>query len=156
MAKNKSDIDHDLVRDLAALLSETDLSEIEIEKDNFRIRVARQITSSHSAIVHAPPPVAAPSSGPLGPSGGGEAPALDPSADAVTSPMVGTAYLAPEPGASPYVKVGDQVKEGQTILIVEAMKTMNQIVADRSGQVKAILVEDGQPVEYGDPLVTIR
>src|SRR5690606_17513352 len=128
--------DADLIRELAELLKETDLSEIEIEDRNLRVRVARTIAGAPATL-----PVAAPQ--PL------DDPAHHPGV--VKSPMVGTAYRAPAPGAAPFVEVGTQVQEGQTLLIVEAMKTMNQIPAPRSGTVTAILVQDRQPVEYGEP-----
>ena len=156
MASRKSSIDQNLIRDLAALLTETDLSEIEVEQDNLRIRVARNITA---APVHVDAPVAArpvelevKSSAPTQ-----QAPA-DPTKNpgAVPSPMVGTAYLSPAPGASAYVKVGDTVAKGQTVLIVEAMKTMNQIPSPHAGEITAILVEDAQPVEYGEVLMIIE
>lgn len=138
-------IDHELIRQLAALLKETELSEIEIEEDDLRIRVARNL-SAPAAVVHtaaAPPaPAAATADAAKNP-------------DAVLSPMVGTAYLAPEPGARPFVEVGTEVRQGQTLLIVEAMKTMNAIPAPKAGIVREVIVEDGQPVEYGEPLLVI-
>ncbi len=156
MATKKNQIDQNLIKDLANLLTETDLSEIEVEQDDLRIRLSR--TSSAQPIqVHAPvaaaPAPAAPAASP--------AQAAAPAADAkpagnVPSPMVGTAYLSPAPGADPFVKVGDSVKEGDTVMIVEAMKTMNQIPAPKSGKISAILVEDGQPVEFGEQLLLIE
>lgn len=146
----KVSIDPDVIRTLASLLDETDLTEIEWEEGDQRIRVARGATG---AIVAAPAPATpAPTAKPQ------EAePASPPShAGAVTSPMVGTAYLAPEPGAKPFVVVGDRVSEGQTLLIVEAMKTMNPIAATKAGTVSQILVEDSTPVEYGQPLVIVE
>jgi acetyl-CoA carboxylase biotin carboxyl carrier protein len=147
MSKERG-IDHDMIRQLASLLKETDLSEIEVEHDDLRVRVAR--TLNITAPVHAAPAAvaaAAPAAA---------APAASASAGAVASPMVGTAYLAPEPGARPFVDVGQSVKQGQTILIIEAMKTMNAIPAPRAGTVTQILVEDGTPVEFGEPLVIIE
>lgn len=150
MAKSPRSIDQDLIRELAALLTETDLSELEVEQDGLRIRVARALTLSAPlepvARAAAAPAVAA------------LAPVADPAKHpgAVASPMVGTAYRSPEPGAAAFVEVGSQVKEGQTLLIVEAMKTMNPIPAPRAGTVSAILVRDGQPVEYGEPLLVIE
>ena len=144
------DVNEALVRKLAKLLDETGLSEIEFENDDNRIRVARA-----AAVVQAP--AQAPAVGP--------APAAAPApaavsdgvpAGAVTSPMVGTVYLASEPGADPFVKVGDQVREGQTLLIIEAMKVMNPLPSPRSGTVSAILVGDGDPVEFGEPLLVIE
>ena len=156
MAQKKASFDQDLIRDLANILTETDLSEIEVEQDDLRIRLSR--TSSVQPIqVHAPAPApiaaAAPASAPA------EAPTAATESKAagnVMSPMVGTAYLAPAPGADAFVSIGDKVSEGDTVLIVEAMKTMNQIPAPHSGTVKAILVEDGQPVEFGEPLLLIE
>ncbi|MCP4071913.1 MAG: acetyl-CoA carboxylase biotin carboxyl carrier protein [Hyphomicrobiales bacterium] len=147
--KNKT-IDQSLIRDLANLLKETDLSEIEIEQDNLRVRVARGTTVQ---TVSAPTPVSAPATQSANDSKPRDL-ANDPGA--VPSPMVGTAYLAPAPGAKQFVSIGEVVKEGQTVLIVEAMKTMNQIAAPRSGKVTAILVDDGQPVEFGEPLLILE
>ncbi len=147
--------DREIIRELAELLAETDLTEIEIERGGLRVRVARQ-----PGVIQAQAPVA-PVSRPTAPEapadmgGGGEADLAN-HPGAVVSPMVGTAYRAPEPGAPPFVDVGTKVSEGQTLLIVEAMKTMNHIPAPRAGTVTAILVEDGQPVEYGEPLVIIE
>lgn len=149
-------VDPELVRQLAVLLDDTNLTEIEIQDGERRIRVARNITvaaaPSYSAPVAAPAPapVAAPAAA---------APVAEPAGDhpgTVKSPMVGTAYLAPEPGARPFASVGDKVSAGQTVLIVEAMKVMNQIASPRAGTVKAILVESGQPVEYDQPLLIIE
>lgn len=154
MADKKSGIDQTLIRDLANILRDTDLSEIEVEQDDLRIRVSRNTTVVQAAApVYAP--VAAPAAAAPAPVAAAPASAKD-NPNAVTSPMVGTAYLAPAPGARPFVEVGAQVKEGQTLLIVEAMKTMNQIPAPRSGKVTAILVENAQPVEFGEPLVVIE
>ncbi len=156
MRDKKPIVDRDLIRELADLLTETGLTEIEIERDGSRIRVARNTTLS--APVAAPiPPV--PPTLPAAPSDATAAAGAVGAADhpgAVPSPMVGTAYLSPEPGEKPYVDIGDAVREGQTLLIVEAMKTMNQIPAPRSGTVRQIMVEDGQPVEYGEPLMIIE
>ena len=158
MAKGKSAFDPELIRGLAALLRETDLSEIEVAQGDWRIRVARHlsINATVGAPLAVPEPRAMP--GEAEPAAGPPAPALDPETHSgtVTSPMVGTAYRAPEPGAPPFVEVGSQVREGQTLLIVEAMKTMNAIPAPRTGTVVAILFEDGQPVEYGEPLLIIE
>ena len=156
MASRKTSIDQDLIRDLAALLTETDLTEIEVEQDSLRIRVAR-ISSKQQVNVTAPvqhvssvPPVQA--------AAAPEIKAADPAKHpgVLPSPMVGTAYHSPAPGSNPFVAIGDSVKAGQTVMIVEAMKTMNQISAPRAGTVSAILVEDGQPVEYGEPLMIIE
>ena len=141
--KSKMNVDIELLRELAELLSETGLSEIEVEDGDRKLRVARELhAASYTA---APAPQAAPAAADSGPD----------LSNAVPSPMVGTVYLAPEPGAADFISVGAQVKEGQTILIVEAMKVMNPITAPRSGTVKAILVDNAQPVEFDQPLVVI-
>ena len=152
--------DVDFIRALAELLRENDLTEIEVvreygEDDALNVRVARQpapvaapVAAAPQVSIAAPAPAASPQ-----PASAPEDPAMDPGA--VTSPMVGTAYLASEPGAPAFVSVGDQVAEGQTLLIIEAMKTMNQIPSPRAGRVKRILVEDGAPIEYGAPLVIL-
>jgi acetyl-CoA carboxylase biotin carboxyl carrier protein len=156
MAKQKPSIDAELVRELARLLEETGLSEIEIERDGQRVRVARQASPAAIIPAAAPVQVQAPPTSPAQPEvpPAGEDWANHPGA--VKSPMVGTAYRAPEPGAAPFVDVGSQVTAGATLLIIEAMKTMNQIPAPRAGTVTRILVEDGQPVEYGEPLMIIE
>ena len=148
-AKFKSD-DSALIRELALLLDETSLTEIEIERAGLRVRVARNVSIAASMPASfAPAPAMA-------------AATAAPSADlsqhpgVVPSPMVGTAYWAPEPGAKPFIEVGAKVSVGQTLLIIEAMKTMNQIPSPRAGTVTQILVEDGQPVEFGEPLVIIE
>jgi acetyl-CoA carboxylase biotin carboxyl carrier protein len=141
----------DLIRGLASLLHETGLTEIEIEENNLRVRVARTLTMpTHTMpLAHMAPATAG-----VGPSGA--APSLENHPGVVTSPMVGTAYRAPEPGAPNFVEVGSVVREGETLLIIEAMKTMNQISAPHAGTVKRIIVENGQPVEYGEPLMIIE
>lgn len=151
MAAKKSSIDQELIRDLAALLKETDLNEIEVETDSLRIRVARgggQYIQASAPIAAAPAaatasPVAEPADAASNPG-------------AVKSPMVGTAYLSPSPDAAVFVNIGDTVKAGQTVIIVEAMKTMNQIAAPKAGKVTAILVENGQPIEFGEPLIIVE
>jgi acetyl-CoA carboxylase biotin carboxyl carrier protein len=153
MAGKSSGIDQSIIRDLAGILKETDLTEIEVQQGELRIRVSRAGTPVAAAPVQHV--VAAPSHSQAAPAAAA-APSASLSANAVPSPMVGTAYLAPAPGAEPFIEVGSKVKEGQTILIIEAMKTMNQIAAPRSGTVTAILFEDGRPVEYGEPLVVIE
>ncbi len=150
MAKSKLSVDQDLIRDLAKLLDETGLSEIEIEQDAMRVRVGRGGGRVTAAPAPAPAPVNAPQPAPPVVTDLAKHPG------AVTSPMVGTAYLAPSPGERPFVDVGSQVKTGDTLLIIEAMKTMNQIPATRSGKVTQILVEDSQPVEFGEPLMIIE
>jgi acetyl-CoA carboxylase biotin carboxyl carrier protein len=149
--KPKSAVDHDTIRELARLLDETGLTEIEFERDGQRVRVARQA----QVIAAAPPRLAAdmPAAFVAGVEAPGD-PAKHPGV--VTSPMVGTAYVSPEPGARPFVDVGSKVQAGETLLIIEAMKTMNQIPAPRGGTVIQILIEDGQPVEFGEPLMIIE
>ena len=145
-------IDHDVIRELAKLLDETGLTEIEFERDGVSVRVARNLSAPSSRTRSAEvPPSAAMSPAPA-------AASLDPTQHpgAVISPMVGTAYLASEPGAKPFIEIGSKVAVGQTLLIIEAMKTMNQIPSTRAGTVTQILVEDGQPVEFGEPLVIIE
>jgi acetyl-CoA carboxylase biotin carboxyl carrier protein len=156
MAKSpKTLIDRDLILELSKLLDETGLTEIEIEQDGQRVRVARGGTVSvapaaapaRTATTSVPQPVGESAAAPLDP-------AKHPGV--VLSPMVGTAYGAPEPGAKPFVDIGSKVKAGETLMIIEAMKTMNQIPAPRAGTVIQILFEDGQPVEFGEPLVIIE
>jgi acetyl-CoA carboxylase biotin carboxyl carrier protein len=147
--------DSALIRELATLLDETSLTEIEIERAGLRLRVARNISIAAAM----PAPVAAMAAAPAGVAAAASAAAsadLSKHPGAVTSPMVGTAYWAPEPGAKPFIEVGTKVSVGQTLLIIEAMKTMNQIPSPRAGTVTQILVEDGQPVEFGEPLVIIE
>jgi acetyl-CoA carboxylase biotin carboxyl carrier protein len=145
-------IDHEAIRELAKLLDETGLTEIAVERDGVSIRVARHsgghVGRGRAVETAAPTPTAVTSS-PL---------PVDPAQHpgVVASPMVGTAYLAPEPGARPFVEVGAVVKTGEPLMIIEAMKTMNQIPAPRTGTIIQILVEDGQPVEYGQPLMIIE
>jgi acetyl-CoA carboxylase biotin carboxyl carrier protein len=159
MAEKKPGIDQKLIRDLAALLKETDLSEIEVEQNAIRIRVSRATSTTH--VAYAEPARTTPAM--AAPPTAGEAeearksladPARHPGS--VPSPMVGTAYRSAEPNGKPFVEVGDEVRVGQAILIVEAMKHMNEVAAPRPGKVVAILVEDGQPVEYGQPLMIIE
>jgi acetyl-CoA carboxylase biotin carboxyl carrier protein len=142
-----SNDDGALIRELALLLDETGLTEIEIERAGLRVRVARNISIAAAMPANfapAAPAAAAPEAD------------LSQHPGAVPSPMVGTAYWAPEPGAKPFIEVGAKVSVGQTLLIIEAMKTMNQIPSPRAGTVTQILVEDGQPVEFGEPLVIIE
>lgn len=156
----KNPFDPELVRELAGLISETDLTEIEVEKGDLRIRVARQITQ----LVHVPAPAAAPAPAPAASSPVEAKPepapvaALNPKdhPGMVPSPMVGTAYRRASPDAKPFIEIGTKVAEGDKLLLVEAMKTFNDIVAPRAGTVTAILFEDGQPVEYGEPLLIIE
>ncbi len=164
MTKRSHDDDVDFIKALAELLSENDLSELQVKRDypedgSLNIRVSRVLPNTQPAIAYAAAPAAAAAPAPVAASA--PAPAADnddPAAlpGAVVSPMVGTAYLSPEPGTAAFVTVGDSVSEGQTLLIVEAMKTMNQIPAPASGTVKRILIEDGAPVEFGAPLMVIE
>jgi len=148
------------IRELATILQDTGLTEIELEQNDMKLRVARQVAPMAMS-VPAPAPMAAPAPTPASAPASAPTPtsALAPSADvpagAVKSPMVGTVYLAPSPGAPNFVKMGDTVQEGQTVMIVEAMKTMNPITAPQSGKVTAILVGDTQPVEFDEPLLVI-
>jgi acetyl-CoA carboxylase biotin carboxyl carrier protein len=159
MSKDQA-IDPALVRELATLLAETELTEIEVEKGDLRIRVARQITAAPQAapsVMTYAAPAAAPASVVAPPpvvTGGRDELLAHPGT--VTSPMVGTAYRRPSPDAKAFVEIGSVVKAGDKILLVEAMKTFNDIVAPRAGTVTAVLVEDGQPVEYGEPLMVIE
>jgi len=152
MAKDNKTFNNEQIRQLAEILTDTGLSEIEVEQDGLKIRVAREITATYAAsavqtagpaVVHAPS-VSVP-----------DAPAAK-TAGAVNSPMVGIAYMSPSPEAAPFVQVGSRVKAGQPILIIEAMKTMNQIPAPHGGTVTAILVGNGDPVEYDEPLMVIE
>jgi len=153
---NKLDIDEKQVRRLADLLNENGLTELEIEDGGRRIKLSRQNgIISHTGF--SAPPVLAPEPAVVVAVEGTPPAAAEPEgiADAVTSPMVGTVYIAPEPGSPPFVKVGDQVKGGQTLVIIEAMKVMNNLPSPRAGTVKQVLVGDGQPVEYGEALVVV-
>jgi acetyl-CoA carboxylase biotin carboxyl carrier protein len=143
-------VDHDVIRDLAKLLDETGLTEIEFERDGVSIRVARHSAAPGGRTRGAEAPLTAPAAATASPADPMQHPGL------VASPMVGTAYLGAAPGARPFVDVGSPVKAGDTLIIIEAMKTMNQIPAPRAGTVVQVLVEDGQPVEYGEPLLIIE
>jgi acetyl-CoA carboxylase biotin carboxyl carrier protein len=143
------------VRKLADILTETGLTEIEVEHNGLKIRVARSLTIAAQVAAPAPQSYA---SAPVAPSASAEGapPPAPQRGDAVNSPMVGTVYLQPQPGADPFVKVGDTVQAGQTLMIIEAMKTMNPIPAPKGGRVVEILIEDGQPVEFGEPLIVLE
>lgn len=148
-------VDTALVRELAEMLSDTGLSEIEVEDGERKIRVSRAMTAAAPVAVAAPVAAPAPAAAPAATAA--EAPSANAApANALKSPMVGTAYLTPEPGAAPFAAVGQAVKAGETVLIVEAMKVMNPIVAPNAGTVKAIFVESGQPVEFDQPLMVIE
>jgi acetyl-CoA carboxylase biotin carboxyl carrier protein len=149
-AANFESNDSTLIRELALLLDETSLTEIEIEREGLRVRVARNISVSANYPPAFPASAAANSVTPAAVADLAKHPG------AVPSPMVGTAYWSPEPGAKPFIEVGTKVSAGQTLLIIEAMKTMNQIPSPRAGTVTQILIEDGQPVEFGEPLVIIE
>ena len=150
-------IDARLVRKLADILTDTGLSEIEVEHGGLKIRVAKTLTAAPVQYAAAPAPVSyAPAPAAAAPAADTPAPSAAVRGDAVKSPMVGTVYLQPSPDAPKFVKVGDTVTAGQTLMIVEAMKTMNPIPAPKAGKVVEVLVEDGQPVEFGEPLVVIE
>lgn len=142
-------VDHDLIHELTQLLDETGLTEIEIEQDGKRVRVARNVTAAAPVAPRLETTARAAETVPT-------VQDLSKHPGVVISPMVGTAYAAPEPGAKPFIDIGSKVKAGDTLLIVEAMKTMNQIPAPRAGTVVQILFEDGQPVEFGEPLVIVE
>ena len=150
--------DSALIRELALLLDETSLTEIEIERAGLRVRVARNISIAAGIPAGLAAVAAAPAAAAAVASAASAAVGTDFSKHpgVVPSPMVGTAYWAPEPGAKPFIEVGSKVSAGQTLLIIEAMKTMNQIPSPRAGTVTQILIEDGQPVEFGEPLVIIE
>lgn len=164
MTKHSHENDVAFIQALAELLNKNELTELSVvreygEDDSLEVRVVKQatvVTAAAAPVHYAPAPAASPSAAApvAAPADAGADPASHPGA--VTSPMVGTVYLAAEPGADPFVKVGDAVKEGQTLLIVEAMKTMNHIPAPKSGTVKRILVDDATPVEYGTPLMIVE
>lgn len=153
MTTKKTGVDQQLIRDLAGILNDTNLTEIEVELGDLKLRVSRHAPTVHAVAAPAPVIAAAPAAAAAAPAAPSAAEAAK---NAVPSPMVGTAYLAPSPDAKQFVEIGQKVKEGQTLLIIEAMKTMNQIPSPRAGTVTAILVEDAQPVEYGMPLVVIE
>ena len=153
-------IDTRVVRKLADILKDTGLTEIEVETGGLKIRVARELTAAPTTVQYAAEPApaaAAPAAAPVAAAApAAEAAPAAPAGDAVKSPMVGTVYLSPQPGAEQFIKVGQTVTAGQTLLIVEAMKTMNPIPAPRAGKIVEILVTDAQPVEFGEPLVILE
>ena len=152
MADKRPGIDKRLIRDLADILNQSNLTEIEVDHEDIRIRLSRAVAAAPMQ-GYAPMTIATPAVTVAVPAGTSAAPA---NANAQKSPMVGTAYRSPAPGAASFCEVGDSVKEGQTVLIIEAMKTMNQIAAANAGRVTAILVESGDPVEFGQPLIVIE
>ena len=154
MATSKQGVDQQLIRDLAGILNDTNLTEIEVELGDLKVRVSRHSPAVHAVAAPAPAYAPSPAAGPQ--FAAPAAPAVaDVSKNAVPSPMVGTAYLSPSPDAKPFITVGQAVTEGQTLLIIEAMKTMNQVPATASGRIVEIYVQDGQPVEFGEPLMLI-
>ncbi|MEM7768599.1 MAG: acetyl-CoA carboxylase biotin carboxyl carrier protein [Pseudomonadota bacterium] len=159
-ANSKTKLDTALVRELASILQEADLGELEVEHEGTRVRVTKSAPVTVAAAVPqmpaAPPPAAAAPAPAVSAPGEALPAPLDDLSDAVTSPMVGTAYLSAEPGADLFVKVGDKVEKGQTLLLVEAMKTFNAVEAPHAGTVRQVLVTDAQPVEYGEPLMVIN
>jgi acetyl-CoA carboxylase biotin carboxyl carrier protein len=164
MSKDRNEADVAFIQALAEVLAQNDLTEVEVKREygendklNVRVSRAKTVVAQMAAPVAAPAAPAAPASA-AAPAASAAAAPSDPASHpgALTSPMVGTCYLSPEPGADPFVKVGDRVAEGQTVLIIEAMKTMNQIPAPKAGTVRRILVEDATPVEYGAPLLIIE
>jgi acetyl-CoA carboxylase biotin carboxyl carrier protein len=156
MAEKKTGIDQALIRDLANILNETDLTEIEVEQEDLRIRVSRAGTTQYVQAPIAAPAYAAAAPAAAPAAAGAPVGKVRNPDSVVSAPMVGTVYLASAPGAAAFVQVGSAVKEGQTLLIIEAMKTMNQIPAPKSGTVAEILIKDGSPVEYGEALVVIE
>ena len=163
MTKASATSDQDLIEAIAKLLNEQNLAEIEIEREDMRVRVTRSYANTAVQHVQVPAYAPAPAAAPApAVSAAAAAAAAAPSEDlasnpgTLTSPMVGTAYLSPEPGKPTFVSVGSKVSEGQTVLIIEAMKTMNQIPAHRSGTITRILVDDSNPIEYGQPLAVIE
>lgn len=162
MSTSKTKLDAGLVRELAAILREADLGEVEVEHEGLRIRVSKATSMAPAApaivqapVAAAPAPVAAAPAAGAPAAAAAPAPAAAPG-NAVTSPMVGTVYLSPEPGAKAFVNVGDKVKKGDTLMLIEAMKTFNPVTADADGTVKDILVADAQPVEFGEALIVVE
>lgn len=155
-AKNK--LDTGLIRELAAILREADLGELEVEHEGLRVRVSKPAAPAvvQAVAAHAPAAAAAPAALPPPAAASAAAPVAAASDNAVKSPMVGTVYLSPDPNSKAYVSVGDKVKKGDTLMLIEAMKTFNPVEADRAGTVKAIYVENAQPVEFGEALVLIE
>ena len=158
MSTAKNGLDTGLVRELAAILRDADLGEVEVEHEGLRIRVSKSNPNATAPVQYAPAPAPAAAPAAPAPAAANEQPAATPAPakNAVTSPMVGTVYLSPEPGAKAFVNVGDKVKKGDTLMLVEAMKTFNPVEAPAAGTVKEIIVSDAQPVEFGEPLIVIE
>ncbi|QYJ00512.1 acetyl-CoA carboxylase biotin carboxyl carrier protein [Thalassovita mediterranea] len=160
MSTAKNSLDTGLVRELAAILRDADLGEVEVEHEGLRIRVSKAspMQAAPAPVQYAAPPApAAAPAAPAAPSASAPPETAAPvSVNAVTSPMVGTVYLSPEPGSKAFVQVGDKVKKGDTLMLVEAMKTFNPVEAPQAGTVKEIIVQDAQPVEFGEPLIVIE
>jgi acetyl-CoA carboxylase biotin carboxyl carrier protein len=158
MSTAKSKLDATFVRELADILNDADLGEVEVEHEGLRIRVSKATSMAPAASVAVPMPAAIPAAAAPSATPAPAAPPADnaPPSDAISSPMVGTVYHAAEPGAKPFVSIGDKVRAGDTLMLIEAMKTFNPIDAPKAGTVKQILVEDGQPVEFGEPLIIIE
>ena len=161
MSTSKTKLDAGLVRELAAILREADLGEVEVEHEGLRIRVSKATSMAPAAPTYVQAPAAAPIAAAPAPAAPAAAPAAASSAaaapsNATTSPMVGTVYLSAEPGSKPFVAVGDKVKKGDTLMLIEAMKTFNPVTATDAGTVKEILVTDSQPVEFGEPLIVVE
>ena len=154
--KTPGGVDTDLVRELAKVLAEQGLTEIEVEHGELRLRLARTVQAAPAPMAYAPAPMAAAVAGPVVAAPDGKPKDLRADPRAVVSPMVGTAYMSPEPGSAVFVKVGDTVTEGQTLLIIEAMKTFNPIAAPRAGKVIQLIVSDAQPVEFGEALLLLE
>ncbi|MFT5776825.1 acetyl-CoA carboxylase biotin carboxyl carrier protein [Hyphomonas sp.] len=156
MSTAKTKLDTGLVRELAAILREADLGEVEIEHDGLRIRVSKPAAPVMQSAVMAAPVAAAPVAAAAAPAAAGAPAAPAVSDNAIKSPMVGTVYLSPEPGTKQFFNIGDKVKKGDTLMLVEAMKTFNPVEADRAGTLTALYVTDSQPVEFGEPLALIE
>lgn len=158
MSTAKNGLDTGLVRELASILRDADLGEVEIEHEGLRIRVSKSIPNAPAPVQYAAAPAAPSPAQAAAPAAvpAAAAPAAAAYDNAIASPMVGTVYLSPEPGAKPFVAVGDKVKKGDTLMLVEAMKTFNPVEAPTSGTVKEIIVSDSQPVEFGEPLIVIE
>lgn len=156
MSTAKTKLDTGLVRELAAILREADLGEVEIEHDGLRIRVSKPAAPVMQSAVMAAPVASAPAAAAAAPAAAGAPAAPAVSDNAIKSPMVGTVYLSPEPGAKQFFNIGDKVKKGDTLMLVEAMKTFNPVEADRAGTLTALYVTDSQPVEFGEPLALIE